>query len=157
MTSVFSTLYTFLSEAWTGLVGTLVILGLIALLAQTLRAASSAVIGARFGLANAVAAFAGLAFILIFALTCVPVLSNAVDVTVAACGPLAELGTAVAAVIAGLASIRMGLACLRAVSTGIIGGGEGVATALTEAGEAFAGMLLAVLVGPIAGHFFGVC
>lgn len=156
MTAAAETLRLFLVEAWGALAGGLVILGMLALLVQALRAAGAVVIGARHNLADAAAAAAGFLVILLFGLMGVPELAGAVKVTATGCAPLADLGSAAAVIIGAVAGMRMLLSIVRAAAAAAVGG-NGIAPALAEAAESMLGMVLASAAGPLAAHFLGIC
>jgi hypothetical protein len=159
MTAAFDLLAGLLREAWTAIAGALVMLGLLAILAQALRGAGSAVIGSRHGFAAATGSAAGIAFVMLFAFLGLPALVGAANGLVGEaglCGPLAELGAAAGGLIAAVAALRMLVVAARSFSDAFVSSGAG-ARALVGAGEAVLGMLVAGLAGPVAGHFLGAC
>ena len=160
MSAAAGILLSFLGQAWTALVAALVVFGLLAMLVQALRAAVATAAGSRFGLVEALGGAAGLLLVVLFALLVVPALVQAVEVSVGdagACGPLADLGLAAAGLIGALAAVRMLSALIRSAVSAVGGGSAAISTALAEAGESVLGMLLAVVSGPVAGHFIGLC
>lgn len=159
MTDAAGLLAGLLREAWTAITVALVMLGLLALLAQALRGAGSAVIGSRYGLASASGSMVGIVFVLLFAALGLPALVEAGKSTVGtagSCGPLVELGAAAGSLIAGLAALRMLVGVARSLAGAVVSSETG-AQALIEAGEALLGMLAAGLAGPVAGYLLGVC
>ena len=147
--------------AWTAITGAVMVIGLLVLLFQTLRALSATVIGSRMGLSHAVGTSSGLFFILLFATLAVPSLSKTIAQTMLVessdlCQPLADLGILFARLIAALAALRMLLVMVQgAVMAGM--GSRSAFTSLTEAGETVVGMLFALLAAPTAAHFLGLC
>lgn len=159
MTAAFDLLAGLLREAWTAIAGGLVVLGLLAILAQALRGAGSAVIGSRYGFAAAAGSTAGIIFVMLFAFLGLPALVEAAKNLAGEagmCGPLADLGAAAGGLIAAVAALRMLVGAARSFSDAFVSSGAG-ARALVEAGEAVLGMLAAGLAGPVAGYFLGTC
>ncbi|HUF37160.1 MAG TPA: hypothetical protein VMN57_01445 [Anaerolineales bacterium] len=159
MTAAVDLLAGFLREAWTAIAGALLMLGLLALLAQVLRGAGSSLIGSRYGVASAAGSAVGIVFVLLFAFLGLPALVEAglgTAVGGGMCGPLVGLGAAAGGLIAALAALRMLMGAARALSGALVSSESG-AQALLEAGEALIGMLAAGMAGPVAGHFLGAC
>ena len=73
------------------------------------------------------------------------------------CGPIGELGTFSAAIIGGLAGLRMLKAVFASVVSASLGGQVAMSGALIETAEALFGMLLAAAAVPVAAWFLGVC
>jgi hypothetical protein len=159
MTTAADLLVGLLQDAWTAISGALVGFGLLALLVQALRGTGSALVGSRYGFASAAGAAGGIVFVLLFTFLVLPVLVESATAAVGeagGCGPLVDLGTAAATLIAALAGVRMLVGMARSLSDAVVGAGTGI-RALLEAGEAVLGMLAAILAGPVAGHFLGAC
>ncbi|MDO9130366.1 MAG: hypothetical protein Q7U34_10920, partial [Anaerolineales bacterium] len=87
----------------------------------------------------------------------VPALANAVQVSFAACGPIADLGVLSAALIGGIGALRMIKSVLTSILAASVGGRTAMSDALTEVGETVLGMAAAGLVVPIAARFLGAC
>lgn len=160
MTQVAVLLQGLLREAWIVLAGALVALILLAILAQTLRASSASVIGARFWVWEAATAGIALLVLAVFAFLGVPAILRAAQTSIPAgggCGPIGTLGTLAAGLIAALAAVRVLKSLVTSVAIAAIGGRASLAHALLETGEAVFGMVLAAAAIPMAAHFLGVC
>ena len=158
MSNVITTLLTFLREAWVALVGATVIIVLLAMLSQVLKATSASVLGSRYGVMEAISAGTGLLALALFGFLGVPALVQSVQpVSESGCGPLADLGMLAAALIGALASLRMLKALLVSAAAGAVGGSSVISGALLETGEAVFGMTLAAVAGPVAAYFLGTC
>jgi hypothetical protein len=149
-----------LREAWIALAGALLAFILLAILAQTLRASSSSVIGARFWVWEAASAGVTLLVLALFAFLGVPAILQAAQASIPAgggCGPIGALGTLSAGLIAALAAVRILKSLVASATAAAIGGSPVLADAMLETGEAILGMLLASAAIPIAAQFLGVC
>ncbi|MFQ5614850.1 MAG: hypothetical protein ACE5GO_00040 [Anaerolineales bacterium] len=153
-------LLTFFREAWLTLAGVLLLLVLMGILAQVLKASTAATLGTNYWVAQAVMAAGALVGLALFAFLGVPVI---VAATLAAlpesvgCGPLVDLGTLSASLVGALAGLRMLKALVSATAAAAAGGTNMFTTSLLEVGEALFGMILTAAVVPIAAHFLGVC
>ena len=153
-------LLAFFREAWLALAGMLLILALMGVLAQALKASTAATLGTNYWVAQAVMAGGALTGLTLFAFLGVPVIVAAALASLpesAGCGPLADLGTLSASLVGALAGVRMLKALLSATAAAAAGGTNLFTTALLEVGEALFGMLLAAAALPVAAHFLGVC
>jgi len=160
MTQVATILQGLLREAWIALAGALFAFILLAILAQTLRASSASVIGARFWVWEAASAGIALLVLAVFAFLGVPAILRAAQTSIptgGGCGPIGTLGTLSAGLIAALAAVRVLKSLVTSVATAAIGGSSFVANAMLETGEAVFGMVLAAAAIPLATHFLGVC
>jgi len=160
MTQVATILQGLLREAWIALAGALFAFILLAILAQTLRASSASVIGARFWVWEAASAGMALLVLAVFAFLGVPAILRAAQTSIppgGGCGPIGTLGTLSAGLIAALAAVRVLKSLVTSVAMAAIGGGSAVGNAMLETGEAVFGMILAAAAIPIAAHFLGVC
>ena len=160
MSQVATILQGFLREAWIALAGALFAFILLAILAQTLRASSASVIGARFWVWEAASAGIALLVLSVFAFLGVPTILRAAQTSIPAgggCGPIGTLGTLAAGLIAALAAVRVLKSLVTSVAVAAIGGSSSLASAMLETGEAVFGMVLASAAIPIAAQFLGVC
>jgi hypothetical protein len=160
MSQVATILQGFLREAWIALAGALLAFILLAILAQTLRASSASVIGARFWVWEAASAGIALLVLAVFAFLGVPTILRAAQTSIPAgggCGPIEALGTLAAGLIAALAAVRVLKSLVTSVAVAAIGGSSSLASAMLETGEAVFGMVLASAAIPIAAQFLGVC
>ena len=160
MTEALGVLQTFFREAWTALAGVFLALVLLAMLAQILRVSSASVIGANLWVWQGISALTGILILALFAFLGVPQIIQAALTAVPSgngCGPIGELGSLSAGMIGGLAALRMLKALFVSAASAAVGGSGNMAQALTEAGEALVGMLLAGLAVPLAAWFLGAC
>ena len=158
MGEITTILLTILREAWVALAAAILAFGLLAMLANTLRTVSAAVLGANLWVWETVPALVGVVVLLLFGFLAVPVLAKAVQASFgAACGPIAELGTLSATLIGGIGALRMIKAVLTGVLSASVGGRAAMSDALTEVGETVLGMAAAGLVVPVAARFLGAC
>jgi hypothetical protein len=149
-----------LRQAWLALAGALAAVAMLALLSQTLRAAAGMTFSARFWVWQAISAGAAVLILATFGLLGAPALAQAVQRALpgsGGCGPVADLGTLAASLIAALTALRL----LRSVFVTMVWASTGSSTplsaALMEAAEAIFGMLLAAAATPLAAHFLGAC
>jgi hypothetical protein len=160
MTQVATILQGLLREAWIALAGALFAFILLAILAQTLRASSASVIGAKFWVWEAASAGIALLVLAVFAFLGVPAILRAAQTSIPAgggCGPIGTLGTLAAGLIAALAAVRVLKSLVTAVAIAAIGGSSSLANTMLETGEAVFGMVLASAAIPIAAQFLGMC
>ena len=160
MTQVATMLQGLLREAWSALAGALFAFILLASLAQTLKAASASVLGARSWVWEAAAAGMALLVLAVFAFLGVPTILQAAQTSIPAgggCGPIGALGAWAAGLIAALAAVRILKSLVAVVTVAAIGGSSSLAHALLETGEAVFGMVLAAAAIPLAAQFLGVC
>jgi hypothetical protein len=160
MAEALALLQSFLREAWTALASALLAFALLAALAQVLRVSSASVIGANRWVWEGLSGIAGMVFLGLFAFLLVPQLVQAALATVpngGGCGPISELGSFSAGMIAALAGLRMLAALFASTVSTAAGAGGGMARALLECVEALFGMLLAGLAVPLAAWFLGAC
>jgi hypothetical protein len=149
-----------LREAWIALASALVIFVLLAILAQVLRASSASTLGARIWVWEAASAGVTLLVLALFAFLGVPAILQAAQVAIppgGGCGPIVDLGTLAAGLIAALAALRILKALVSSTTAATVGGGSALSNALLETGEAVLGMVLASAAIPIAAQFLGVC
>jgi len=149
-----------LREAWIALAGALLVIILLAILGQTLRASSGSAIGARFWVWEAASAGVALLVLVLFAFLGVPVILQAAQSLIPAgggCGPIGALGTLAAGLIAAHAAVRLLKSLVASATAASMGGSSSLAGAVLETGEAILGMVLASAVIPIAALFLGVC
>jgi hypothetical protein len=149
-----------LRQAWLALAGALAAVAVLALLAQTLRAVGGMAFSARFWVWQAISAGAAVLILATFGLLGVPAMAQAVQQALpgsGGCGPVADLGTLAAILIAALTALRL----LRSMFTAMVWASSGssapLSAALMEAAEAVFGMLLAAAATPLAAHFLGAC
>lgn len=160
MTQVADIFVGLLREAWIALAGALFAFVLLAILAQVLRASSASAIGARFWVWESASAGVALLVLALFAFLGVPAILQAAQSAIppgGGCGPIGELGTLAAGLVAALAALRILMALVSSATTAAFGGGPSLAGALLETGEAVFGMALASAAIPIAAQFLGVC
>jgi hypothetical protein len=155
-----TTLLAFLREAWTALGGALLAFAILAMLAQVLKVSSAGVLGANLWVWEAVSAVIAVLALGLFGFLGVPQIIQGVEAAIpsrAGCGPISELGGLSAAIIGGLAGLRMLKAVLTAVLSASLGGQAAMSEALIESAEAVFGMLLAAVAVPAAAWFLGAC
>ena len=157
MSEITIALLDILREAWVALAAAILAFALLAILASTLRTASASVLGANLWVWESVSALVGVVVLLLFGFLAVPALANAVQVSFAACGPIADLGVLSAALIGGIGALRMIKSVLTSILAASVGGNSVMSNALTEIGETVLGMAAAGLVVPIAARFLGAC
>jgi hypothetical protein len=154
---VIASLIIFLQQAWGALVAALLIVVILALLAQALRTATGIALGASSWTQEAISAAAGILLLAGFALLGVPAIVRAASLAAPGCGgPLDELGQVSAQAIGGIVAVRMLRSVFIAVAQASLGGRLSISNALLEAAEAVFGMLLIGLAAPLANHFLGV-
>ncbi len=157
MSEITTALLDILREAWVALAAAILAFALLAILASTLRTASASVLGANLWVWESVSALVGVVVLLLFGFLAVPALADAVQVSFAACGPIADLGVLSAALIGGIGALRMIKSVLTSILAASVGGRAAMSDALTEVGETVLGMAAAGLVVPIAARFLGAC
>ena len=149
-----------LRQAWLALAGALVAVTALALLSQTLQAAAGMAFSARFWVWQAVSGGAAVLILALFGLLGAPALARAVQQTLpgsGGCGPVADLGSLAAGLIAAVAALRLLKTVFTAVVWASSGGSTSLSGALIEAAEAVFGMVLAAAATPLAAHFLGSC
>ena len=160
MSSVADILLGIFREAWQVLVMLTLAIGMLAGLAQILRLSAGTMIGANLWVWEAMAGISGVLMLVLFAFLGIPVLVEATSSSIpggAGCGPINDLGTFSAMLIAGLAGLRMLKATFTAVLSASVGGASNASAALIEIAEAMFGMLLASVAVPVAAIFLGAC
>ena len=157
MGEITTTLLDILREAWVALAAAILAFALLAILASTLRTASASVLGANLWVWESLSALVGVVVLLLFGFLAVPALADAVQVSFAACGPIADLGVLSAALIGSIGALRMIKSVLTSILAASVGGRTAMSDALTEVGETVLGMAVAGLVVPIAARFLGAC
>ena len=160
MTQVADIFMGLLREAWIAMASALLVFVLLAILAQVLRASSASAIGARIWVWEAVSAGVALLVLALFAFLGVPAILQATQSVIppgGGCGPIVDLGTLAAGLIAALAALRIFKALVSSTTAAAVGGSSSLSGALLETGEAVFGMVLASAAIPIAAQFLGVC
>jgi len=160
MTQVVAIFVDLLREAWIALTSALLIFALLAILAQVLRTSFASALGARFWIWEAISSGVALAALALFAFLGVPAILTAAQSVVptgGGCGPIIDLGTLTAGMMAALAALRIIVALISSIAAAAVGGSSSLAGALLETGEAVFGMVLAAAATPIAVQFLGVC
>ena len=160
MNETTSILLAFLREAWTALAGVLLVLTLLAGLAQALRTASAGALGSSRWAGEALTALLSLLALGLFAFLGIPQIVGALQSALpngGGCGPISELGIFASQLIGGLAALRMLKAVLTSALSTTLGASASLAGALTESAEALFGMLLAAAAIPLAARFLGAC
>jgi len=147
---------TIMRDAWVALASALVAFAILAILAQVLKSASATVLGANLFVYEAVAALFSLLVLVLFGFLGVPAIVKAAQASIptsAGSGPVTELSQFSAALIGGIAALRMMRAVFAAVAYTAAGGSGRLADTLIESGEAVFGMVLASMAVPIAAAF----
>ena len=160
MSSVGNILLGIFREAWQVLVMLTLAIGMLAGLAQILRLSAGTMLGANLWVWEAMAGISGVLMLVLFAFLGIPVLVEATSSSIpggAGCGPINDLGTFSAMLIAGLAGLRMMKATFMAILAASAGGANNTSNALIEIAEAMFGMLLASVAVPAAAIFLGAC
>jgi hypothetical protein len=160
MTEATELILSVLRQIWLALAGALAAVAVLALLSQVLRAAGGAALSARFWVWQALSGGAAVLLLAVFGLLGAPALAGAVQEALpgsGGCGPVADLGTLAAALIAALAALRLLKTTFAAVVWAASGGSTPLSAALVEAAEAVLGMVLAAAATPLAAHFLGAC
>jgi len=160
MAEVTELILSVLRQAWLALAGALVAVAALALLSQTLQAAAGMAFSARFWVWQAVSGGAAVLILALFGLLGAPALAAAVEQALpgsGGCGPVADLGSLAAALIAAIAALRLLKTVFAAVVWASTGGGAPLSAALVEAAEAVFGVVLAAVATPLAAHFLGAC
>jgi hypothetical protein len=160
MSSVGDILLGIFREAWQVLVILTLAIGMLAGLAQIFRLSAGTMLGANLWVWESIAGITGVLMLVLFAFLGVPVLVQAASSSIpggAGCGPINDLGTFAAMLIAGLAGLRMLKATFLAVVSASAGGAINASAALIEIAEAMFGMLLASVAVPAAAIFLGAC
>lgn len=160
MVDAASILLSFLREAWTALVGALVAFAVLAMLAQVLKVSSASVLGANRWVEESLSAVIAILALALFGFLGVPQVVKGIQSAIPSgggCGPIAELGTFSAAIIGGLAGLRMLKSLFTSVVSASLGGAVTMSSALIETAEALFGMLLAAAAVPVAAWFLGAC
>lgn len=153
-------LLSFLREAWTALVSALVAFAVLAMLAQVLKVSSASVLGANLWVAESLSAVIAILALALFGFLGVPQIVKGIQAAMpggGGCGPIGELGAFSAAIIGGLAGLRMLKALFTSVLSASLGGPVAMSGALIETAEALFGMLLAAAAVPVAAWFLGAC
>jgi hypothetical protein len=149
-----------LREAWVAFASALLIFVLLAILMQVLRVSSASAIGARFWVWEAASAGMALLMLALFAFLGVPAILQAAQAILppgGGCGPIVDLSSLAAGLIAGLTALRILKALMSALTATTMGGSSSLSAALLETGESVFGMVLASAAIPIAAHFLGAC
>ncbi len=160
MAEVTGLILSVLRQAWLALAGALAAVAVLALLSQVLRATAGMAFSARFWVWQAASGGAAVMVLALFGLLGAPALAQAAHQALpgsGGCGPVADLGTLTAALIAALAALRLLRTTFAAVVWASFGGSAPLSAALVEAAEAVFGMILAAAATPLAAHFLGVC
>lgn len=160
MAEVTELIVSVLRQAWLALAGALVSVAILSVLSQTLQAAAGMAFSARFWVWQAVSGWAAVLILTLFGLIGVPALAGAVEQALpgsGGCGPVADLGSLAAALIAAVAALRLLKTIFSATVWASTGGSAPLSTALVEAAEAVFGMVLAAAATPLAAHFLGAC
>jgi hypothetical protein len=160
LTQVAEILTGILREAWMALASALLVLVLMAILAQVLRASSASAVGARYWVWEAVSTGIALLVLALFAFLGVPAIIQAAQSAVppgGGCGPIEDLGVLAAGLVGALAALRILRALVSSMTAASVGSTSSFAGALLETGEAVFGMVLASAAIPIAAQFLGVC
>jgi len=160
MSNVGNILLGIFREAWQVLVMLTLAIGMLAGLAQILRLSAGTMIGANLWVWEAMAGISGVLMLVLFAFLGIPVLVEATSSSIpggAGCGPINDLGTFSAMLIAGLAGLRMLKATFTAVLSASVGWASNASAALIEIAEAMFVMLLASVAVPVAAIFLGAC
>ena len=153
-------LLTFLRDAWGALVGALLAFAILAMLAQILRVSSASVLGAKVWVWQSVSAVIAILVLGLFGFLGVPHIVRSIQSAIPSgggCGPIGELGRFSAAIIGGLAGLRMLKAIFTSVLSASFGGQVSMSGALIETAEGVFGMLLAAAAIPVAAWFLGAC
>jgi hypothetical protein len=160
MTQASAILLGLFREAWIALTGALLVFILLAALAQVLRVSTASMIGASYWVWDAASTGVTLLLLALFAFLGVPTIVQAAQTAVptgGGCGPITELGTLTAGLIAALAALRVIKAFVTSATATAVGGSKSLSHALLEAGEAVFGMVLASAAIPVGAQFLGVC
>ena len=153
-------LLAFLRDAWGALVGALLAFAVLAMLAQVLKVSSASVLGANLWVAESLSAVIAVLILALFGFLGVPQIVQGVESAIptgGGCGPIGELGAFSAAIIGGLAGLRMLRAVFTSVASAALGAQVSMSAALIESAEALFGMLLAAAAVPVAAWFLGAC
>jgi len=145
-----------LREAWIALAAAMLAFAVLAMLAQVLKTASGSVLGASLIVWEAVAALFGVLVLALFGFLGVPAIVSAAQSSIpsnAGSGPVTQLSQFCAALIGGIAALRMLRAAFTAIAYTAAGGSGRLADTLIESGEALFGMVLASMAIPIAAAF----
>jgi len=145
-----------LREAWIALAAAMLAFAVLAMLAQVLKTASGSVLGASLIVWEAVAALFGVLVLALFGFLGVPAIVSAAQSSIpsnAGSGPVTQLSQFCAALIGGIAALRMLRAAFTAIAYTAAGGSGRLADTLVESGEALFGMVLASMAIPIAAAF----
>ena len=145
-----------LREAWVALAAAMLAFAALAMLAQVLKTASGSVLGASLIVWEAVAALFGVLILALFGFLGVPAIVSAAQSSIpssAGGGPVTQLSQFCAALIGGIAALRMLRAVFTAIAYTAAGGSGRLADTLIESGEALFGMVLASMAIPIAAAF----
>ncbi|GAB4577511.1 MAG: hypothetical protein Fur0022_02420 [Anaerolineales bacterium] len=160
MARITAMLLDLLQNAWVALAGGLAAIVLLALLAQSLRAASASALGARYWVWEALSTGMSLLILALIAFLGVPAIIQAAQSSVpgsGGCGPVNDLSVLASALIGTLAAVRIMAAFYTTAVSVTVGGSTSLSGALIHAGEAVLGMLIAAAAIPVATHFLGVC
>jgi len=145
-----------LREAWIAIAAAMLAFAVLAMLAQVLKTASGSVLGASLIVWEAVAALFGVLILALFGFLGVPAIVAAAQSSIpssAGSGPVTQLSQFCAALIGGIAALRMLRAAFTAIAYTAAGGSGRLADTLIESGEALFGMVLASMAIPIAAAF----
>ena len=160
MAQITTVLLELLQNAWLTLAGGLAAMVLLALLAQSLRAAAASALGARYWVWEALSTGMSLLILAFIAFLGVPAIVQAAQSSIpggGGCGPVNDLSVLASALIGALAAVRIMAAFYTSAVSATMGGSTTLSGALIHAGEAVFGMLVAAAAIPIATHFLGVC
>lgn len=149
-----------LRDAWGAIIGLMIAVAGLSVLAQLLKLAGSASLGASTYVAQAVASLAGLVVVALYAFLAIPAIVHAASSAAAGsggCGPAAELGQAAALVMGAITAVRMAKAAFVSMVSALSGVQGGMSYAVTEAAEALIGMLLISVALPVASAVLGAC
>ena len=151
-----------LRNAWTAIIGLIVVVAVLAMLYQTLKLSVDASLGASMYVAQAVGTLLGLIVVVLYAYLAIPAIVQAVSSASvssigAGCGPAAELGQAAAYAMAAIAAVRMALAAFNALLSAMSGTGSGMSHAMIDAGGIVVAMVLISVAAPAAAAFLGAC
>lgn len=157
MAEVTNIMMSILRDAWSALVSAFLIFVILAMMAQMLKTTSAVALGANLFVYEALAAIAGLLFIGAYALLGVPAIVRAAQASIpgsVGSGPIAQLGELSAALIGGIAAIRIIKATLLSAAYAAAGGSARFADTLLETGEAVFGMMVASVAVSVSAAFF---
>ena len=148
-----------LRGAWGAIMGLMVAVALLAMLAQLVKLAGGASLGAAMITARAAGSMLALIVVVLYAFLAIPAIVQAVSSSKAAggCGPAAGLGQAAAYAMAAITALRMARAAFVSMFSALSGASEGISYAIGEAAESVVGMLLISIAVPVAAALLGAC